>query len=100
MNTLKVKKGDSVKVIAGAHKGKTATVVAAYPAQNAVTLAGIGLVKRKVKPSQANPKGGTKEVHVPIDASKVTLVETAKTTKTSTTSKPAKKPAAKKGSKK
>lgn len=94
MNTLKMKKGDSVKVIAGAHKGKTATVVAVYPAKNAVALEGIGLVKRKVKPSQANPKGGTKEVHVPIDASKVAVVEATKTTKS------AKKPAAKKGSKK
>lgn len=94
MNTLKFKKGDEVKVIAGAHKGKTAVIAAAYPSKNAVALEGIGLVKRKVKPSQVNPKGGTKEVHVPIDASKVTLVEASKTTKT------AKKPAAKKGSKK
>ncbi len=94
MNTLKFKKGDEVKVIAGAHKGKTATIVAAYPSKGTVALEGIGLVKRKVKPSQVNPKGGTKEVHVPIDASKVALVSGAKA------AKPAKKPAAKKGSKK
>ena len=92
MNTLKFKKGDEVKVITGAHKGKTAKVVQAFPSKGAVTLEGIGLVKRKVKPSQVNPKGGTKEVHVPIDVSKVALVSSEK--------KAAKKPAAKKGSKK
>ena len=91
MNTLKFKKGDEVKVIAGSHKGKTAKVVASYPSKNAVALEGIGLVKRKVKPTQQNPKGGTKEVHVPIEASKVALVAAAKATT---------KPAAKKGSKK
>lgn len=96
MNTLKFKKGDEVKVIAGAHKGKTAVIAASFPSKGSVALEGIGLVKRKVKPSQANPKGGTREVHVPIDASKVVLVSASKTAKT------AKKPAAKKkeGSKK
>lgn len=91
MNTLKFKKGDEVKVIAGSHKGKAAKVAASFPSKNSVTLEGIGLVKRKVKPSQLNPKGGTKEVHVPIDASKIALVAAAK---------PAAKSAAKKGSKK
>lgn len=91
MNTLKFKKGDNVKVIAGAHKGKTATVAQAFPSKNAVTLEGIGIAKRKVKPSQANPKGGTKEIHVPIDASKVALVKAAVKS-----AKPAKKPTAKK----
>lgn len=93
MNTLKFKKGDEVKVISGAHKGKTATIAQAFPSKNVVTLEGIGLVKRKVKPSQANPKGGTKEVHVPIDASKVALVAATKSAKPA--KKPAKKPAAK-----
>lgn len=96
MNTLKFKKGDEVKVIAGAHKGKTAAVAQSFPSKNAVTLEGIGIAKRKVKPSQQNPKGGTKEIHVPIDASKLALVSASKTVKT------AKKPALKKkeGSKK
>lgn len=83
MNTLKFKKGDDVKVIAGVHKGKTAKVAQAFPARGAVALEGIGLVKRKVKPSQLNPKGGSKEVHVPIDASKVALVSAAQPTKKS-----------------
>lgn len=99
MNTLKFKKGDEVKVIAGAHKGKTAKVVQAFPSKGSVTLEGIGIAKRKVKPSQINPKGGTKEIHVPIDASKVALVSGAKAAKPAKTTK-ATTPAAKKGSKK
>jgi len=73
-----MKKGDTVKVITGDHKGKTAVIVAAYPSKMAVALEGIGLVKRNIKPSQTNPRGGTKEVHVPIDVSKVALVESQK----------------------
>ena len=88
MNTLKFKKGDEVKVIAGSHKGKTAKVAAAYPSKGTVALEGIGLVKRKVKPSQVNPKGGTKEIHVPIDASKIALVKaSAKTVKSAKSAK-------------
>ncbi len=94
MNTLKFKKGDEVKVISGAHKGKIAVIAQAFPSKGSVTLEGIGIAKRKVKPSQLNPKGGTKEIHVPIDASKVALVKAA--TKTAKPAKPAKQPAAKK----
>lgn len=98
MNTLKFKKGDEVKVIAGAHKGKTAKVEQAFPSKGTVALEGIGMVKRKVKPSQQNPKGGTREIHVPIDASKVALVSGAKTAKPAKTAK--KTTAKKEGSKK
>ncbi|HEX8390311.1 MAG TPA: 50S ribosomal protein L24 [Candidatus Saccharimonadales bacterium] len=70
---MKVKKGDEVTVISGAHKGKTAKVVAAFPKRQAVALEGIGLVKRKVKPSQLNPRGGTKDIHVPVGVAKVKL---------------------------
>lgn len=81
---MKIKTGDLVKVIAGAHKGKTAKVVSVLPAKGAVTLEGIGERKRNVKPSAINPQGGTKDIHVAIDASKVALVhptDAAKTTR-------------------
>lgn len=74
MNTLRIKKNDTVKVIAGAHKGKTAKVVEVVPAQGGVKLEGIGVTKRHIKPNQLNPRGTTKEVHIAIDASKVALV--------------------------
>lgn len=79
---MKIKTGDLVKVIAGAHKGKTAKVVSVHPAQKAVKLEGLGMRKRYVKPSQVNPQGGAKDIHVAIDASKVALVSPADASKT------------------
>lgn len=75
MNTLHVKKGDEVKIIAGAHKGVTAKVVRTSPRENLVFVEGVGNIKRRVKPSQLNPNGGTKEIHRGIDASKVVRIE-------------------------
>lgn len=72
--TMKIKKNDLVKVISGAHKGKTGKVLAVHPAQQAVTIEGIGVIKRNIKPNQLNPKGGTKELHKPVSASKVAVV--------------------------
>lgn len=79
---MKIKTGDLVKVIAGAHKGKTAKVLSVHPADNAVKLEGIGLRKRYVKPSTANPQGGAKDIHVAMDVSKVALVSPADASKT------------------
>lgn len=70
----KIKKGDLVKIIAGAHKGKTGKVLSVSTKDQAVLIEGLGLVKRHVKPSQVNPRGGTKEVHTPMPISKVALV--------------------------
>ena len=81
---MKIKTGDSVKIIAGAHKGKVAKVVSVHPKAGTIKLEGIGLRKRFVKPNTLNPQGGTKEIHVAIDVSKVALVhptDAAKTTR-------------------
>lgn len=72
--TLRVKKGDLVKVIAGAHKGKTGKVLRTDASKQLVFIEGLGLVKRHVKPSQINPRGGTKEVHIGFAAGKIALV--------------------------
>lgn len=79
---MKIKIGDLVKVITGAHKGKTAKVVSVHPRQQAVKLEGIGTRKRFVKPSAINPQGGTKDIHVAMDVSKVALVSPADAAKT------------------
>ncbi len=79
---MKLHKDDLVKVITGAHKGKTGKIIAVYPSTSAVSIEGIGVVKRHIKPSQINPRGGTKEVHVPLDVSKVALIVDGKTSKT------------------
>lgn len=79
---MKLRTGDLVKVIAGAHKGKTAKILSVQPAQNTVKLEGIGERKRFVKPTTLNPQGGTKDIHVALHANKVALVHPSDATKT------------------
>ncbi len=79
----RIKKGDLVKIIAGADKGTTAKVLTVLAAKNAVLLEGIGQKHRHIKPSQLNPRGGSKDIHVPTPLAKVALVIDEKTGKTS-----------------
>lgn len=72
--TMRIKKGDLVKVIAGNNKGKTAKVERTDAVKGIVYLERIGLIKRHIKPSQLNPRGGTKELHKGLTVSNVALV--------------------------
>jgi large subunit ribosomal protein L24 len=74
-------KGDTVKLISGAQKGTTGKVVGV--SAKGVLIEGIGQKHRHVKPSQLNPRGGSKDIHVPVPLSKVALVIDEKTGKTS-----------------
>jgi len=73
MNSLRIKKGDTVKVIAGRFKGRTGAVVSTDVKAQTVTVEGINVVKRHVKPTQINPRGGTKEIHLGLPVSNVKL---------------------------
>ncbi len=79
----RIKKGDTVKIIAGADKGTTAKVVAVLTKKNAVLLEGIGQKHRHIKPSQLNPRGGSKDIHVATPLHKVAVVVDEKSGKTS-----------------
>jgi len=79
----RIKKDDIVKIISGADKGKTGKVLQVLSKDNAVLIEGIGTKTRHVKPSQLNPRGGTKDIHVPTLLHKVALVIDPKTAKTS-----------------
>jgi len=84
MATIKrIIKGDLVKLISGANKGTTGKVLAVLTKKNSVLVEGIGNIHRKVKPSQQNPRGGHKDIHVPTPIHKVALVIDEKTGKTS-----------------
>ena len=72
--TQRIHKDDTVKIIAGANKGTTGKVLAVLPQQNAALVEGVGVKTRHIKPSQLNPRGGKKDVHVPVDLSKLALV--------------------------
>ena len=72
---IRLKKGDLVMVRAGKHKGKTGKITAVHPAENKVTVTGINVVKKHIKPNQQYPQGSIVEVTQPIWVSKVSIVE-------------------------
>ena len=79
----RIRKDDLVKIIAGAKKGTTGKVLSVDTKKGAVLIEGVGLSHRHVKKSQLNPAGGKKDIHVPVEISKVALVVDEKTGKTS-----------------
>ena len=72
---LKIKKGDTVKIIAGDDKGKTGEVLACFPKTNKVLVKDCKLAKKTVKPSEDNKDGGFVNKEMPIDISNVAKVE-------------------------
>jgi ribosomal protein L24 len=79
----RIRKDDLVKVIAGKNKGTTGKVLSVLPAKNMALVEGVGLGHRHVKPSQINPRGGKKDIHVGVSLHKLALVVDEKTSKTS-----------------
>ena len=79
----RIQKDDIVKLISGANKGTTGKVVRVLNKKDAVLVEGVGVGHRKVKPSQQNPRGGSKDIHVPVPLHKVALVIDEKSGKTS-----------------
>jgi len=66
-----VKKGDTVEIIAGDHKGNTGKVLHVYPDDHMVLIQGQNLAKKHVRPSRRNPQGGRISVERPIHISNV-----------------------------
>ena len=81
MATLKIKKGDTVKVIAGKDNGKEGKVVSVDPKNNKVVVEGVNIIKKHTKPSMANQNGGIITMEAPIDASNVMYVHKGKPTR-------------------
>ncbi len=77
----KIKKGDTVQIIAGKDKGQEGKVLSVNPKTNRVVVEGLNMVTKHTKPSQANPNGGIVEKEAPIDISNVMLVVGGKTTR-------------------
>jgi large subunit ribosomal protein L24 len=72
---IRLKKGDNVVVLSGKYKGQTGKIEAVHPRLNKVTVEGINVVKRAVKPNKTHPQGGIFEITKPIWVSKVALQE-------------------------
>ena len=81
MATMKIKKGDTVRVIAGGDVNNEGKVIAVDKKNNTVTAEGVNMVKRHVKPSMANQAGGIIEQEAPIDASNVMLLHNGQPTR-------------------
>jgi large subunit ribosomal protein L24 len=79
----RIQKDDIVKIISGAKKGTTGKVLSVLTKKNAALVEGVGTKHRNVKPSQVNPRGGQKDIHVPTPLSKLALVVDEKASKTS-----------------
>ncbi|MCX8105526.1 MAG: 50S ribosomal protein L24 [Ignavibacterium album] len=72
---MKIKKNDTVMVIAGNDRGKTGKVLKVFPKESRVIVEGINLRKRHTKPSQRNPQGGILEKEAPIHISNVMIID-------------------------
>ena len=81
MATMKIKKDDLVKVIAGKDKGKEGKVLAVDTKNNTVLVEGVNIVHKHSKPSMQNQQGGIVTTEAPIDASNVMLVVDGKATR-------------------
>ena len=81
MSMLKIKKGDTVKVIAGKDKDKEGKVIAVNQKDNKVVVEGVNMITKHTKPSAANTNGGIIHQEAPIDASNVMYVHKGKATR-------------------
>ncbi len=80
MATTKIKKGDTVKVIAGKDKGKEGKVLSVVDGKR-VIVEGVNQITKHAKASQDNPKGGIVHREAPVDMSNVMYVHKGKATR-------------------
>jgi len=75
VHKIRLKKGDTVTVLSGKYKGQTGKITATHPTENKVTVEGINVVKKHLKPTREHPQGGIVDVTKPIWVSKVAVVD-------------------------
>lgn len=71
---MKIKKGDTIKVLSGNDKGKTGEVLQVLPKDKKIIARGINIRKKAIKPKKQGEQGGIISLEIPIDVSKVALV--------------------------
>ena len=81
MSTLKIKKGDLVRVIAGKDKDREGKVTSVDAKNHKVVVEGINMVTKHTKPSAQNQNGGIVHQEAPIDISNVMLFVDGKATR-------------------
>ena len=81
MSTMKIKKGDLVKVIAGKDKDKEGKVLAVNKEKNTLIVEGINMISKHTKANAQNQNGGIVKQEGPIDASNVMYIHKGKATR-------------------
>jgi large subunit ribosomal protein L24 len=76
---MKIRQGDTVKVIAGKDKGKTGTILTTLKATDQVVIEGVNVAKRHQKNRRTRSQGQIVEKSMPIHVSNVSLIEGDKT---------------------
>ena len=74
---IHIRKGDTVYVLSGNDKGKSAKVLTVFPAKYSAIVEGLNLVTKHIKPSADNPKGGIEKQEAPMHISNLMLVDPA-----------------------
>jgi large subunit ribosomal protein L24 len=75
MIKLKIKSGDTVRVIAGDHKGSEGKVLRVYREKNKAIVEGVNMVSKHTKPSAKNPQGGIVKKEAPLHISNIALID-------------------------
>jgi large subunit ribosomal protein L24 len=75
MMKLKIKSGDTVRVIAGDHKGTEGKVQSVDRVKNKAIVEGVNMVSKHEKPSAKNPQGGIVKKEAPIHISNLSLID-------------------------
>ena len=78
---MKLKKGDTVVVIAGKDKGKEGEIIRALPRENRVVVSGVNIAKKHQKQTSQTMQGGIIDRDMPMHASNVMLVHKGKPTR-------------------
>ena len=81
MSKLKIKTGDTVKIITGDDKGQEGKVVKILKDKNKAIVEGVNMVSKHTKPSAQNPQGGISKFEAPIHISNLMILEKGETTK-------------------
>ncbi len=74
MSKMHVKKGDRVLVLSGKDKGKEGEILVSYPHRQRVIVEKANMIRKTMRPTQANPQGGITTVEAPIHVSNVKLI--------------------------
>ncbi|MBN08908.1 MAG: 50S ribosomal protein L24 [Flavobacteriaceae bacterium] len=74
MQKIKIKKGDSVRVISGAQKGSEGKIIKIFIDKRLALVEGVNLIKKHTKPNAQNPQGGIIEKESPIHISNLSLI--------------------------